>query len=869
MATEKKILKEDLSVNDPFKLIQDSAKKTLIDVNLLKNDLQTILPLTEKIFKGKSNTVADIKAQENALKMLNDQADRARKIQEQSVKDKIALERLEQAQIRTNNLKNAQVQKEIQQTEKLTRAQQRAQSEYFKIQDRLTKVSNAYRNLAIRKELSNNLSDAEEIKLLALQKRLIAYDGVLKKVDAQMGRHQRNVGNYSSAYNGLSFSVAQLTRETPAFANSMQTGFMAISNNLPIFFDEIQKIKTANAELRASGQATTSVFKQIASSIFSFQTLLSVGVTLLTIFGAKMVDYLGKLFDAKDATAEIRLENERLAKIQKEQIEYVSKESKEMGVLLLRLKATNQGTKERSNLITEINNQYGTTLTNMSDEAMFQAQINSELKKYLQYKEAEFKIKQNEDYIQSLFNKKQKTEIELKKNKSLLDKENAKYGAFGGPETAFERVFLEKLNDEYTKSEAHLNRINSELERSGMVIQKLSVTMDEFGYKRIERTDKEAKSQKELNKNFDDYIKLREKEIEILSPQSESPTTNQSLVNEQIKLTTQEINLAIEARRGNIKGVLDAEKEILKIRAEILRIEYDEKILNTSDEREKTLLILERDLEIEKVKTAEKEAQNKYDEANLSILEDSLSTEKEKVDIAKELASISKEVFEITKDYLTNVLQAQIKSIDEQIQMVNKSYSALEEKANNGNIKAGESIKEQMRLEQELIAIREKKARQVAFIGALSGTVNSFAGGSGGQSLGQLLSGLQGFETGTEYEVKNYVNPNLTGVGKDNIAVRVHGKERIINEDLARKIQGHKTSDVVNGYVQYHQMLAQNAINSNKGIDLSETNNLLKKQLENKPTEYNIGKVLDTSFELIRRSQKGNSIETQIRRIRR
>jgi hypothetical protein len=97
-------------------------------------------------------------------------------------------------------------------------------------------------------------------------------------------------GVVSRGFNPLSNSINQLGREMPAFANSMQTGFMAISNNIPAFTDAIAQIKRANAELAASGQPVQSVFGQITKSLFSFNTLISVGVTALTIYGPKLVE---------------------------------------------------------------------------------------------------------------------------------------------------------------------------------------------------------------------------------------------------------------------------------------------------------------------------------------------------------------------------------------------------------------------------------------------------------------------------------------------------------------------------------------------------------------------------------------------------
>src|SRR5690606_37899941 len=100
-------------------------------------------------------------------------------------------------------------------------------------------------------------------------------DGSIKKIDATLGKHQRNVGNYASGWNGLSNSINQITREMPAFAVSAQTGFLAISNNLPILADEIKRIRLENAALAAEGKKGIPVMRQIAMSFLSWQTALS------------------------------------------------------------------------------------------------------------------------------------------------------------------------------------------------------------------------------------------------------------------------------------------------------------------------------------------------------------------------------------------------------------------------------------------------------------------------------------------------------------------------------------------------------------------------------------------------------------------
>ena len=97
-------------------------------------------------------------------------------------------------------------------------------------------------------------------------------------------------------------------------------------------------------------------------------------------------------------------ESEKYAKQQKiigeqakKQSEEVAKESGAFATLISRLKATNQNSKEREELIKKINTQYGTTLKNIKDERDFQEQLNTELASYLEYQKAKYSLQKNED----------------------------------------------------------------------------------------------------------------------------------------------------------------------------------------------------------------------------------------------------------------------------------------------------------------------------------------------------------------------------------------------------------------------------------------------------------------------------------------
>lgn len=141
----------------------------------------------------------------------------------------------------------------------------------------------------------------------ALAKEIADVQAEVNKANESLLNFRNNVGNYASAAKGftpLSFQVQQLAREMPSLTNSFQQFFLAISNNLPMFADELTRAKEANKALRQEGKATVPVFKQVASAIFSWQTALVVGITLLISYGKEIADWAKGLFSAKNALAE-------------------------------------------------------------------------------------------------------------------------------------------------------------------------------------------------------------------------------------------------------------------------------------------------------------------------------------------------------------------------------------------------------------------------------------------------------------------------------------------------------------------------------------------------------------------------------------
>lgn len=148
-------------------------------------------------------------------------------------------------------------------------------------------------------------ADRKAAKGMKLAEQVRDMQTEVNKAEQDLLNFRSNVGNYASALSPLSFQVQQVARELPSLTMSAQQFFLAISNNLPMLADELKRASVNNKALRAEGKMTIPVFRQVISSIFSWQTALVVGITLLTAFGKEIGAWVKGLFSADNALSVI------------------------------------------------------------------------------------------------------------------------------------------------------------------------------------------------------------------------------------------------------------------------------------------------------------------------------------------------------------------------------------------------------------------------------------------------------------------------------------------------------------------------------------------------------------------------------------
>ena len=236
----------------------------------------------------------------------------------------------------------------IKNEEKLT---QSAKGTYENANATLNKLTIAYKRMTEEQQKAHS----------ELPKKINDLREQMKQADATMGNFQRNVGNYGSAWNGLQLQVQQVARELPSLTMGANQFFLAISNNLPMLVDEMKRASQANAEMRAQGQATVPVWKQMISSIFSWQTALVVGITLLSAYGKDIAAWAKELINGKEAV-------DYLAKSLGGLTGSIMQERLQLDAMFSALRNAKEGTTEYEIARRNILDKYGSYLENQREE---------------------------------------------------------------------------------------------------------------------------------------------------------------------------------------------------------------------------------------------------------------------------------------------------------------------------------------------------------------------------------------------------------------------------------------------------------------------------------------------------------------------
>lgn len=238
---------------------------------------------------------------------------------------------------------------------------------------------------------SPDLNQTENISQIeALEKHIKELEAELKRLQAVSEKIDvvpPELPNAEKRFNGLHNSIQQMAREMPSLAMGPQMFFMAISNNLPIFADEVARARKEYDDLIKTGQKGTPVWKQILSSLFSWQTALTTGIMLLVMYGDEIIEWTKDIFSAKKGVEEFTISLEEMTEIEKDGRAQMIRTRFELDTLATSLKNFTGTKEEEKAKVEELNRKYGEAFGYYDTLAQWYDII----------------IQKGEDYIQILF----------------------------------------------------------------------------------------------------------------------------------------------------------------------------------------------------------------------------------------------------------------------------------------------------------------------------------------------------------------------------------------------------------------------------------------------------------------------------------
>lgn len=276
--------------------------------------------------------------------------------------------------------------------DKLTPGMNKAEREALELRNTVRLLEAELERLRLAGETAApNLDQSANIaQIHALEKQLEELHAQLKMLQNESESVQvtpADIPNAQRQFNGLHNSIQQMAREMPSLAMGPQMFFMAISNNLPIFTDELARARKEYDELQKSGKKGTPVWKQVLSSLFSWQTAMTTGIMLLVMYGDEIWDWTKSLFGAKKGVDEFNISLKEMTEIEKDGRAQMVRTRFELKSVIDEIKNFTGSKEQEKAKVEALNRKYGESFGYYKTLSEWYDAI----------------IKKSEDYVQSLY----------------------------------------------------------------------------------------------------------------------------------------------------------------------------------------------------------------------------------------------------------------------------------------------------------------------------------------------------------------------------------------------------------------------------------------------------------------------------------
>lgn len=515
-----------------------------------------------------------------------------------------------------------------------------------------------------------------------------ALNDKLKEIDAKFGNYQRNVGNYASSWNGLNVQTQQLLRELPSLTLSFNQFFLAISNNLPMFADELKRASEEFKSLKAQGKDAVPVWKQLLGNLFSWQSALVIGITLLSAYGNEVIGWVASLFKGKKALEETTSAYKQLEDARRKGISDSVKERAELDLLYNATQNNKRSMKERIAAVDELQNKYPSYFEGMDKEQILAGKAATS---YENLKNAIIATAQARAISEKVYESASLIiDMESKRNSLLVDryqiqKEINQLEEYSKKEenkdyiTAYSSR-IKRLKDEVDDINDKLSISNTEIDnakkRQESLISSIDITalVNDPG-----KNDKAYEEQKRKAEEYAEYIKritedLSKSRIELIADGREREIA--------------EINKEYEDKIKEIKGNSEKETELRK-NLEILK---NKAIAEVNNKYDKELLEIEKtNLENRLASIGESSNEELNKRLNIQIQLNNMMRDAE----IKDAERNGEDVVAIRMKYMQRENSLIVRTLQERIGLIEASTDRIVDRQETSSLEEANIVKKQ------------------------------------------------------------------------------------------------------------------------------------------------------------------------------
>lgn len=170
--------------------------------------------------------------------------------------------------------------------------------------------------------------------------------------------------------NNLRLQFQQVARELPSLAMGPQMFILAISNNLPMLTDAIRDVRQQNELLMRSGQKGVPVWKQLAGSLFSWQTALVAAISLGIVYGKDLWEWVKNIGKANKELTAAQKAAEDLNAASRKAVSFKADEISRLRILYSATQDVTRSERERNKAADELQKIYPRYFANLTNEAI-------------------------------------------------------------------------------------------------------------------------------------------------------------------------------------------------------------------------------------------------------------------------------------------------------------------------------------------------------------------------------------------------------------------------------------------------------------------------------------------------------------------